>query len=88
MKRNIGVLGIGKSGISVANLALKLGNNVFASDSAKVKEIKEVNKKVLVELGGHSDKILNSDIIIKSPGLCPNIPILKKARSKKIKIVS
>jgi UDP-N-acetylmuramoylalanine--D-glutamate ligase len=88
MKKNIGVLGLGKSGISVANLAVKLGNNVFASDSAKVKEIEKLNKKVLVELGGHSDKVFNSDIIIKSPGLYPNIPILKKARNKKIKIVS
>ncbi|MDR1523328.1 MAG: UDP-N-acetylmuramoyl-L-alanine--D-glutamate ligase [Endomicrobium sp.] len=89
MKKNIGILGLGKSGISVANLALKLGNNVFASETAtKTKEIKKLSKKILVELGGHSDKILNSDIIIKSPGLSPDIPILKKAKNKKIKILS
>jgi UDP-N-acetylmuramoylalanine--D-glutamate ligase len=87
MKKNIGILGIGKSGVAAANLAIKLGYNVFASDSRE-KKIKNLNKKVVKELGGHSDKILNSDVIIKSPGVHSDIPILKKARFQKIKIIS
>ena len=89
MKNNISVLGLGKSGISAANLAVKLGNSVFASDVGKTKKLENLNKKVSVELGGcHSDKILSSNIIIKSPGLCPDLSILKKAQSKKIQILS
>ncbi|GHT06478.1 UDP-N-acetylmuramoylalanine--D-glutamate ligase [Endomicrobiia bacterium] len=87
MKKNIGILGLGKSGVAAANLAVKLGYNVFASDS-KEKKIKNLNKKVIKEFGGHSDKVLNSDVIIKSPGVHSNIPILKKARKQKIKIMS
>jgi UDP-N-acetylmuramoylalanine--D-glutamate ligase len=87
MKKNIGVLGLGKSGVAAANLAVKLGYNVFASDS-KEKKIKNLNKKTIKEFGGHSDRILNLDVIIKSPGVHPDIPVLKKARKQKIKIVS
>ncbi|MDR1400974.1 MAG: UDP-N-acetylmuramoyl-L-alanine--D-glutamate ligase [Endomicrobium sp.] len=89
MKRNIGVLGLGKSGIAAANLAVKLGYNVFASDNnSKEVKIKNLSKKVTKELGSHSDKILGSNIIIKSPGVNLNIPVLKKARKKNIKIIS
>ncbi|MDR1784336.1 MAG: UDP-N-acetylmuramoyl-L-alanine--D-glutamate ligase [Endomicrobium sp.] len=87
MKLNIGVLGLGKSGIAAANLAIKLGYNVFASDIKEIK-IKKLNKKIIKEFGCHSDRILSSDIIIKSPGINLNIPILKKARKKNIKIIS
>ncbi|MDR3275270.1 MAG: UDP-N-acetylmuramoyl-L-alanine--D-glutamate ligase [Endomicrobium sp.] len=88
MRINLGVLGLGKSGIAAANLAVRLGYNVFASDNSKEKEIKNLNKKVITEIGVHSNKILNSDIIIKSPGIHPNTLILKKARKQKIPVLS
>jgi len=90
MKKNkkIGILGLGKSGVAAANLAVKLGYKVFASDSGKKRVIKDLNAKVAREFGGHSDKILDSDIIIKSPGIHGDIDVLKKARSEKIKILS
>lgn len=88
MGKNIGVLGLGKSGVAVANLAVRLGYNVFASDSEKKKVIKFLNKKITTEFSNHSDKILNSDIIIKSPGIHSDIPILEKAIARKIKVVS
>ncbi|MDR0401719.1 MAG: UDP-N-acetylmuramoyl-L-alanine--D-glutamate ligase [Endomicrobium sp.] len=87
MKKKIVVLGLGKSGVAVANLAIKLGYDVFASDNRKIK-IKNLNKKIVKEVGKHSIKILNSDIIIKSPGISPNIHILKEAKKQKIKILS
>jgi UDP-N-acetylmuramoylalanine--D-glutamate ligase len=88
MKNNIGVLGLGKSGITAANLAVKLGYNVFASDSGKKRIIKDLNKNVVTEFGEHSDKILNSDIIIKSPGIHSDISILKKAGKCKVAVLS
>ncbi|MDR3281423.1 MAG: UDP-N-acetylmuramoyl-L-alanine--D-glutamate ligase [Endomicrobium sp.] len=87
MNKSIGVLGLGKSGVAVANLAAELGYNVFASDS-KNKSIEILNKKVITEFGEHSGKILNSDVIIKSPGICLDIPILKKARKLEIPVIS
>ena len=43
---------------------------------------------IKIELGGHSKKILNADLIIKSPGVPSDIDILKKAKDKGIKIMS
>ena len=40
------------------------------------------------EVGGHSDKILDSDLIIKSPGIPNDISIIKKAIKKNIPIIS
>lgn len=88
MCKNLGVLGLGKSGVAAANLAAKLGYDVFASDSGRKRKIKELNKKVNTEFGKHSDKILDSDVIVKSPGIHSDIPILKKAIKKKIIVIS
>ncbi|MDR1474863.1 MAG: UDP-N-acetylmuramoyl-L-alanine--D-glutamate ligase [Endomicrobium sp.] len=88
MKKNLGVLGLGKSGVAAANLGVKLGYNVFASDLGNKRNIKKLNKKVNTEFGEHSEKILDSDIIVKSPGIHFDIPILKKAIKKKINILS
>ena len=86
----ISVVGLGKSGIACANLAVKKGFKVFASDSGNKRTYSQMklNKKVEVEFGMHSDKILNADIIVKSPGLPADLPIFKSAKKKNIKIIS
>ena len=63
----IAVLGLGKSGIACANLAISKGYSVFASDSGKVRTHKQMNlnKKVEVEFGKHSSKVLENYIILK-----------------------
>ena len=43
--KKIGVLGLGKSGVAAANLAVKLGYEVFASDSGKEHIVNNLNKK-------------------------------------------
>ena len=86
----IAVLGLGKSGIACANLAVSKGYSVFASDSGKVRTHKDMrlNKKVQIEFGKHSEKVLESDIIIKSPGLPNDLKILKQARKQEIPVLS
>jgi UDP-N-acetylmuramoylalanine--D-glutamate ligase len=82
------VLGLGKSGVAAANLALKLGYETFASDSGKKRSIKKLNKKVSTEFGGHSAKVFEYPLIIKSPGIHSDIPILKEAAKRKIETIS
>ena len=86
----IAVLGLGKSGIACANLAISKGYSVFASDSGKVRTHKQMNlnKKVEVEFGKHSSKVLENDIIIKSPGLPNELEIIKQARKQEIPVLS
>ena len=87
----ITILGCGKSGIAAANLGNYLGAKIFLSDNKK-----KLRKNQLIhwnknnfEIGEHSNKCLDSDIIIKSPGVNPNSEIIKKILNKtKIPLIS
>ena len=83
----VAILGLGKSGVSSSKLAKHLGFNIFLSDSSKNIDIANLNGFEF-EIGLHSSKILESDLIIKSPGIPNNINILKAAVNKKIPIIS
>ena len=90
--RHIAILGAGESGVGAAFLAKKEGWNVFVSDAGP---IKDSFKQELDELGveweenGHAeDRILDVDLVIKSPGIPEKAPLIKKLREKGVKIIS
>ena len=90
----ITVLGLGKSGLAAAKLAKKMGATVFVSDSSASDNIKK-SKDILtsigieVEIGRHSDNVYkNKHLIILSPGIPADIPILRKAKEENIEVVS
>jgi len=83
----ISVLGAGRSGLSATNLALSVGAHVLISeygDSINITTTQNLN----IETGGHSEKILDSDIIIISPGVSDKIDIVQKCKELQILIVS
>ena len=84
--KKIGILGAARSGIAAAKLAVNLGAQVFISDIRNLSNI-EVDG-INWESGIHSDKILESDLIIKSPGINNNSKIVKKINDSAIPIVS
>ena len=84
---SIAILGAGKSGIACTKLALKFGYSVILSDSSDKKIDLKSSKNLIIEIGGHSDKILDCDFIIISPGIPPNIKIVEKAVKKNIPII-
>ena len=90
--KNIGILGLGKSGYWSAKLAKSMDYNVFISDSsANVKTEFIDDLKILganVEIGKHSNKILKSDLIIKSPGISNDIEIMHQIKASKIPVIS
>lgn len=90
--KNITVLGAGESGVGAALLAKAKGLDVFVSDKGT---IKESYKKELVdagidfEEGEHSiDRILNAELIIKSPGIPEKVQLVQDALQKKIPVIS
>ena len=91
-QKTIVILGAGESGIGAAILAEKQGFNVFVSDFGIVKDnYKEIllKHKIEFEEGKHTLKrILNTDEIIKSPGIPDTAPIIISAKEKGIPVIS
>ncbi len=90
--KKIVVLGGGESGVGAAVLANKKKYDVFLSDQGKLKKkYKDVltNYRIDWEEGKHSeDRILAADLVIKSPGIPDDIALIKKAKSKGVKVIS
>lgn len=91
--RSFTILGAGRSGIAIARFLNKKGYKVFLSDSNPIEKLSYVDENVLLneriksEFGGHSEIIYEQDIFIKSPGLKPETPVLKKALTMGKKIM-
>tara|TARA_Y200000002_G_scaffold75272_1_gene59029 strand:+ start:849 stop:2183 length:1335 start_codon:yes stop_codon:yes gene_type:complete len=90
--KNIGILGLGKSGYWSAKLATSMDYKVFISDSNTNVNSEFINDlKILgteIEIGMHSEEILKSDLIIKSPGISNDIEIMHKIKASKIPVIS
>ncbi|MBD0825292.1 UDP-N-acetylmuramoyl-L-alanine--D-glutamate ligase [Aestuariibaculum marinum] len=91
MKRLV-VLGGGESGVGTALLAKAKGYEVFVSDKGKIKENYRqvlIHNEIEWEDETHSEsKILNADIVMKSPGIPDKAPLVKQIREKGIQVVS
>ncbi len=91
MKRLV-ILGSGESGVGTALLGKEKGFEVFVSDKGKIKEkYKEVliHNEIDWEEQQHTeDKILNADVVMKSPGIPDKVAIVQKLVANKILVVS
>lgn len=87
------VLGAARSGLAVARLLSEEGESVFVSDAKRGDESLQ-SVEVLealdipYEFGGHSERVLEADVIILSPGIPPNIPILLEAEKRGIRVTN
>ncbi len=91
MKRLV-VLGGGESGVGAALLGKAKGFEVFVSDKGKIKE-KNINVLKHHEIEWESEqhtesKILNADLVVKSPGIPDTVPMVVKLKAKGISVIS
>lgn len=92
MRKRIVILGGGESGAGAALLAKQQGYDVFVSDESSLKngyrnELQQAG--IVFEEGKHSEKkILDTDEVMKSPGIPEEAAIVKKIRAKGIDIIS
>lgn len=90
--KNIAVLGAGESGVGTAVLAHKEGWNVFVSDYGVIKPSfkEELNERGFEwEEGRHTEeRILDAEIVVKSPGIPDSAPIVRKLIEKNIPVIS
>jgi len=86
------VLGGGESGVGTAILGQQKGYEVFVSDKGEIKEkYKEVLEHFGIEWesGEHTEaKILNADVVMKSPGIPDNVPLVKALVEKGVPVIS
>jgi len=92
LNKSYTILGAGRSGVGIARLLKRKGAKVFLSENAPLDKLKYFSedslKKEMIEfeIGGHSDKIYENDIIIKSPGIQMDSPEIIRAISLSKKI--
>lgn len=85
-------MGAGESGCGAALLGLKQGYDVFLSEGGVLKDRYRAELEhwgVPYESEGHdAARILKADIIVKSPGIPDNNPLLVRARGEGIPVIS
>jgi UDP-N-acetylmuramoylalanine--D-glutamate ligase len=94
--KKILVLGLGKSGLAAIKLLLAAGAAIIIANDYKELNLVEKEMAVFLEqpqvrivAGGHPENILEDiNVIIKSPGINPQLPLLKKAISSGIPVYS
>ncbi len=91
--KKISVIGAVRSGVGAAKLIKALGGNPFVSDNGNDDKLADSIKKLMdnnieFETGGHSEKVYDCDLIVVSPGVPSDAPVIKKALERKIKVVS
>lgn len=92
MNKRVVILGAGESGVGAALLAQQQNYDVFVSDYGSIKpnykaELAKAN--IIFEEGGHTlNKILNANVVVKSPGIADKIDVVKHVNAKKINCIS
>ncbi|MCL1822056.1 MAG: UDP-N-acetylmuramoyl-L-alanine--D-glutamate ligase [Prolixibacteraceae bacterium] len=92
MKSLAVILGAGESGVGAAVLAQQKGYAVFVSDLGIIKDVykqKLDQKEIEWEESKHTaEKILQAQIVIKSPGIPENASVIRSIREKGVPVVS
>ena len=89
--RQVTVLGAGRTGLSVARFLLTEGAHVYLSEQARLSaevahELEALG--VHYEDGGHTERALaGAGLIVPSPGISSDLPLLQAARRRGIPII-
>ena len=91
--RKIGIIGMARSGTACALLAKRMGGEPFVSDSAAENKLTDAMSSlaannIVFETGGHSDKLMNCDYLVVSPGVPNDLKIIKNAEENGIPVFS
>ncbi len=86
------ILGAGESGMGAVKLARKLGYDIFLSDKGNIALPYQAilnDWKIAWEHGQHTEnKILDADLVVKSPGIPDKVPLIQKIAQHGIPIIS
>ncbi len=88
--KNIGIIGFGKSGQNISKLLKAKGAKIFISND---KPLSKEQLKIIADYNinyeiGHSDRLLQNDVIVISPGVDSSLKIVQEAKKIKIPVLS
>ena len=91
--RRVSVIGGARSGLAVARLLKAQGARVFLSDSAPVEKMQQAaaelrSESIPAEFGGHTSRVLETDMVVVSPGVPSDAPVVRQALSRRLPVVS
>ena len=91
--KKISVLGAERSGVAAAVLLQRHGGIVFVSDAAPAGALSEsiavlAGSAIAYEAGGHSERVYDADLIVVSPGIPSNAPVVNEARRRGLRLVA
>jgi len=91
--KKVSVIGAARSGVAVARLLQSQGSLVFVSDKTGPEKLKTEAQMlrelgIPYELGGHSDRVYDCSLIVLSPGVPSNAPVVLEARTRALHVVS
>ncbi|MCD6329806.1 MAG: UDP-N-acetylmuramoyl-L-alanine--D-glutamate ligase [Candidatus Cloacimonetes bacterium] len=89
--KKVAVLGLARSGLAAAQKLKEIGAVPFLSDIRSKEELRNIFPLIqdfVYETDGHTERVLKNELIIVSPGVPLEIPILRKACIKEIPIWS
>lgn len=84
------VIGAGRSGLAAARLLKKHGATVLLSEGKSLSSqagAELTAAGINYETGGHSGKVLETELVVISPGVRLELPILAEARKKNIPVI-
>jgi UDP-N-acetylmuramoylalanine--D-glutamate ligase len=86
------ILGAGESGVGAAILSKRAGHEVFVSDGAKIADgylAELAAHDIPFEQGSHSEGlVLSADLVVKSPGIPQETPLVRTIRARDIEVIS
>lgn len=93
MPKRVSVIGAARSGIAAARYFLDINSEVFISDTCSQEKMLQIIAThgltgATYESGGNTDRVLDCDCIILSPGVPSDVPVLCKARKLGIPVWS
>jgi UDP-N-acetylmuramoylalanine--D-glutamate ligase len=89
--KRVTVAGAAKSGLAAAELLARRGAHVTQSETrVELPEADELrNLGVTLELGGHlRDTFTGADLVVLSPGVPPELPVLQAARDRGVPVIA
>lgn len=92
--KTVAILGLGESGVAAAALSIKMGGKTYVSDLRadtatrnRAADLRRVG--VDVDVGGHDlERMAAADVVVVSPGIPPDVPVLAALRSRGVHWVS